>query len=180
MKLQVTEFVSLDGVIENPHLWSFDFWNDEIANYKNEELKASDALLLGRVTYEAFAAAWPGRTDDTGFADKFNSMPKHVATRTLTDLDWTNSHKIDGEVAEGVAKLKDQPGQNLVIHGSPTLVRYLTEHDLIDEYRLMVFPVVLGKGKLLFEGLPDKKAFKLADSQSFATGVTAHTYIPAR
>jgi dihydrofolate reductase len=180
MKVQVTEFMTLDGVVEDPHLWSFDFWNDEIANYKDEELKASDALLLGRVTYEGFAAAWPGRKDDTGFADKFNSMPKHVATRTLDNLEWTNSHVIEEDVAEGVARLKEQPGQNLVIHGSPTLVRYLTEHDLIDEYRLLIYPVVLGKGKRLFDESVTKKVLKLTDSQTFGTGVTAHTYVPTR
>jgi dihydrofolate reductase len=179
MKLQVSEFMTLDGVVEDPHLWSFDFWNDEAAAYKDAELKASDALLLGRVTYEGFAAAWPGRTDDTGFADKFNSMPKHVATRTLDNLEWTNSHLIEGNVAEGVARLKEQPGQNLIIHGSPTLVRYLADHDLIDEYRLLIYPVVLGMGKQLFSGLPNKKVLKLVESQTFATGVTAQTYEPA-
>jgi dihydrofolate reductase len=180
MKLQVTEFMTLDGVVEDPHLWSFDFWNDEIANYKNEELKSSDAQLLGRVTYEGFASAWPGRKDDTGFADKFNSMPKYVATRTLDNLEWTNSHVIEGDVAEGVARLKEQPGQNLTVHGSPTLVRYLTEHDLIDEYRLLIYPVVLGKGKRLFDESVSKKVLKLVSSETFATGVTSQIYEPAR
>ena len=179
-KVVVTEFMTLDGVMEDPHKWSFDFWNDEIANYKQAELDATDALLLGRVTYEGFAAAWPGRTDDTGFADKFNAMPKYVATRTLDDLDWSNSHVLEGDVAEAVARLKEEPGQDIGIHGSATLTRYLTEHGLIDQYKLLVYPVILGQGKRLFDDSTSKKVLKLVDSQTFGTGVISQIYEPAR
>jgi len=179
-KLAITEFMTLDGVMEAPHTWSFDYWNDEIAQFKNDELQTTDALLLGRVTYEGFAAAWPGRTDETGFADKFNSMPKHVATTTLDNLTWTNSHVIEGDVAEGVARLKEEPGQDIMVHGSASLVRYLMQHDLIDEYRLLVYPVVLGAGKRLFDDSLAKKPLRLVDSQTFATGVIAQIYEPVR
>jgi dihydrofolate reductase len=179
-KLIVTEFMSMDGVMEDPHKWSFDFWNDEATKYKHDELFATDALLLGRVTYDVFAESWPSRTDETGFADRFNSIPKYVATRTLDSLDWTNSRVIEGDVAQEVSRLKEEPGQSIAVHGSLTLGRYLMEHDLVDEYRLMIFPVVLGKGKRLFDDSVNKKVFKLADSQVFATGVIAQTYEPAK
>jgi len=118
-RLAVTLFTSLDGVVESPEKWSFPFWNDEIQKFKLKELFATDALLLGRVTYEGFAAAWPGRKDAEGFADRFNSIPKYIASTTLKKLDWNNSHLIRGDVAREVANLKKQPGEDIVIHGSP-------------------------------------------------------------
>lgn len=178
-KLIVTEFITLDGVVEAPDKWSFPYWNDEIAKFKHEETFASDALLLGRVTYEGFAAAWPGRKDPEGFADRFNSMPKHVATRTLKKLEWNNSHLITGDLATAVAKLKQQPGQDIVIHGSPGLVRSLMPHDLIDEWRLLVYPIVLGRGKRLFDGTSQSK-FTLAESKAYSSGAVSLTYRPAR
>ncbi len=177
-RMAVTMFVSLDGVVESPEKWSFPFWNEEIGKFKLNETFASDALLLGRVTYEGFAAAWPGRKDPEGFADRFNSMPKYVASTTLKKLGWNNSHLIHGDVLREVAKLKREPGQDIVIHGSPGLVRSLMPHGLIDEYRLLVYPIVLGKGKRLFdEG--SAANLRLAESQVFDTGVVKLIYRPA-
>ena len=171
-------FISLDGVVESPEKWSFPFWNDEIGKFKQNETFASDALLLGRVTYEGFAAAWPGRKDPEGFADRFNSMPKYVASTTLKKLGWNNSHLIHGDVPHEVGKLKREPGQDIVIHGSPGLVRSLMPHGLIDEYRLLVYPIILGKGKRLFdEG--SAANLQLAESQAFDTGVVKLIYRPA-
>jgi dihydrofolate reductase len=173
--LAATLFVSLDGVVESPEKWSFPFWGDETQKFKLDELRATDALLLGRVTYEGFAAAWPGRKDPDGFADRFNSMPKFVASRTLKKLDWNNSHLIKGDLAAGVAKLKQQPGQDIVVHGSPGLIRSLLPYDLIDEFRLLVYPLVLGRGKRLFDEASRAK-LNLAESEAFSKGVVKLVY----
>src|SRR3989454_7859732 len=146
-------------------------------NSKGETF-ATDALLLGRVTYEGFAAAWPGRKDPDGFADRFNSMPKYVVSSTLKKLNWNNSHLIRGDVVREVAKLKRQPGRDIVIHGSPGLIRSLLPHDLIDEFRLLVYPLVLGKGKRLFDE-SSAANLKLAESAAFDTGVVKLVYRPA-
>jgi dihydrofolate reductase len=177
-KLVVTEFLTLDGVMEDPHKWSFPYWNDEIAKFKHAETFACDAMLLGRVTYEGFAAAWPSRTDETGFADRFNSLPKFVVSTTLQNLEWNNSHLLKGNIAEEVSKLKQQPGQDIVIHGSATLVQTLMQHDLIDQYQLLVYPIVLGKGKRLFSDKKNAK-LKLAESKSMGSGVVLLSYQPA-
>lgn len=169
--------MTLDGVVESPEKWSFPFWNDEIGAFKLKETFATDALLLGRVTYEGFAAAWPGRTDPDGFADRFNSLPKYAVSTTLTKLAWNNSHLIRSDVVREVAKLKGQPGQDIVIHGSPTLVRSLMPHDLIDEYRLLVYPIVRGPGKRLFDEV-STASLKLAESSVFDTGVVKLIYRP--
>jgi len=175
--LAATLFVSLDGVVESPEKWSFPFWSDETQKFKVDELRATDALLLGRVTYEGFAAAWPGRKGDA-FADRFNSMPKFVASRTLKKLEWNNSHLIKGDLATEVSKLKQQPGQDIVIHGSPGLIRSLLPHDLIDEFRLLVYPLILGRGKRLFdEG--SQASLKLVESTTFSKGVVKLVYRPA-
>lgn len=174
-RLAATLFISLDGVVESPDKWSFPYWNEEISKFKHEETFASDALLLGRVTYEGFVAAWPGRKDPEGFADRFNSMPKHVASRTLKKLEWNNSHLLEGDLAAEVSKLKQQPGQDIVIHGSPGLVRSLMPHDLIDEYRLLVYPLVLGHGKRLFDET-SQASLKLVESKAFGTGVVKLVY----
>lgn len=174
-RLVATLFISLDGVVESPDKWSFPYWNEEISKFKHEETFASDALLLGRVTYEGFGAAWPGRKDPEGFADRFNSMPKHVASRTLKKLEWNNSHLLEGDLAAEVSKLKQQPGQDIVIHGSPGLVRSLMPHDLIDEYRLLVYPLVLGHGKRLFDET-SQASLKLVESKAFGTGVVKLVY----
>lgn len=173
--LAATLFMTLDGVVEAPDKWSFPFWSDETGKFKSDELRATDALLLGRVTYEGFAAAWPGRKDEEGFADRFNSMPKYVASKTLKKLEWNNSHLIKGDLAAEVSKLKQQPGRDVVIHGSPTLIRSLLPHDLIDEYRLLVYPIVLGRGKRLFDEASQAK-LKLAESETFSKGVVKLVY----
>src|SRR5215213_6021782 len=150
-RLVVSEFVSLDGVVEEPS-WTFQFESEDKDQYKFDELAAADALLLGRVTYEGFAAAWPQMEEQTGeYGAWMNGYPKHVASRTLEEpLEWNNSTLIEGDLAEGVSKLKQQDGKDILVFGSGELVRTLMEHDLIDEYRLMVFPIVVGKGKCLF------------------------------
>ncbi len=143
------------------------------AQFKLKETFDSEALLLGRVTYEGFAAAWPER--DGEFADKFNSMPKYVVSSTLKDPEWTNSHVLSGDLVEDIAKLKGEIGGDIVVHGSATLVQGLLEHDLVDELRLMVFPVVLGSGKRLF-GPGSKKPLKLAESRAAGNGVLILIY----
>ncbi len=173
--LAATLFMTLDGVVEAPDKWSFPFWSDETGKFKLDELRATDALLLGRVTYEGFAAAWPGRKDEEGFADRFNSMPKYVASKTLKKPEWNNSHLIKGDLAVEVSKLKQQPGHDIVIHGSPTLIRSLLPHDLIDEYRLLVYPIVLGRGKRLFDEASQAK-LKLVESETFSKGVVKLVY----
>lgn len=174
-KLFATLFMTLDGVVDSPQKWSFPFWDDGVAAFKDAELKASDALLLGRVTYEGFAAAWPGRTDETGFADKFNAMPKYVASKTLTKLSWTNSHLLDGDVPNAVAKLKATKGGEIAIHGSVGLINALLPHGLIDRFHILVYPVILGEGRRLFdEGA--KANLKLVETKTFPKGVVAMVY----
>ena len=176
-KIVVTMFVSVDGVIEEPHLWIFPFWNDAITKFKKDELFATDTLLLGRVTYDAFAASWPSRKDDTGFADRMNGLPKVVASTTLGKAEWNNSTIIRKNIPEEVAALKREPGQDIVVHGSPTLVATLMEHVLVDEYRLLTFPIVLGSGKRLF-AQGSKVSLKLVEAKSFDTGAVLLRYQP--
>jgi dihydrofolate reductase len=191
-RIVVTEFVSLDGVIEAPGGgeefehggWSFEFnRGDDGDKFKLDELMAADAQLLGRVTYEGFARAWPSMTDEAGFAERMNSMPKYVVSTTLSDdeADWNNSTVIRDDVAGQVLKLKDDFGGDILIAGSPQLVQTLAARDLVDEYRLMVFPIVLGSGKRLFgNGIP-KTRLRLADSTTVGPdGVLVLTYEPVR
>jgi dihydrofolate reductase len=182
----VTEFVSLDGVMEDPGGsenfrhggWSFEFARgDEGDKFKLDETLETEALLLGRVTYEGFAAAWPSREGE--FADKFNSMPKYVVSSTLEDPQWTNSTVLKGNVADEVSKLRQTHDGDIVVHGSAQLVQTLVEHDLVDELRLMVFPVVLGSGKRLFGETSDRKRLRLADSKTVGDGVAILIYEPA-
>ena len=159
-RLVVSEFLTADGVMDGPggdvgaprQGWAFQFDRGDDGNkFKLDELMASDALLLGRVTYEGFAAAWPGRTDEYGFADKFNSMPKYVVSSTFTEpLAWNNSHLIKGDLVAEVTNLKQQDGGDIMVNGSARLVQALADADLVDVYRLMVFPTILGAGKRLF------------------------------
>lgn len=188
-RVVVTEFMTLDGVIEDPGGgedfshggWSFKFPDPEGMKYKLDEVMEFDALLLGRVTYEGFAAAWPDRSDEAGFADKMNSMAKYVVSSTLTEASWNNSTIIAGNVAEEIARLKEQDGGDILVGGSQTLVQALREHDLVDEYRLMVFPTVLGSGKRLFtEDTGTPSVLKLTDSKPLSTGTVILTYEPAR
>jgi dihydrofolate reductase len=182
-RIVVTEFVSLDGVMEDPGGaedfkhggWSFEISRgDEGDQFKLDETMASDALLLGRVTYEGFAKAWPSREGE--FADKFNQMPKYVVSSTLENPEWTNSTALKGDVAEEVRNLKERHDGDIVVHGSAQLVQALLEDDLVDELRLMVFPVVLGAGKRLFGETSDKRRLELADSKPVGDGVVILTY----
>ena len=179
-KVVVSEFVSLDGVIEDPR-WTFRFMSEERENFKFNELSASDALLLGRVTYEGFAAAWPRMTESAGeYADMMNGYPKYVVSATLGEpLEWNNSTLIRGNVAEEVLRLKQQPGKDILIFGSGRLVNTLRQYDLIDEYRLMVFPIVVGSGQRLFEDGSDTKIMSLADTETLGSGVVVLSYSPA-
>ena len=168
--------VALDGVIEAPERWSFQFWSDELSASAHEELVGSDALLLGRLNYEAFAAFWPIATNEPGIADRMNCLPKYVASTTLEEpLEWSNSTLIRGDVAEEVAKLKQEPGKNILVF-SADLARTLTEHDLVDEYRIRLAPAVAGSGKRLFAEGGDANTMRLVGTRTFATGVVGLTY----
>ncbi len=175
----VSEYVTLDGVMEEPGQWSFQFWNDEAAKFKSDELFASDALLLGRVTYQGFAAAWPTMTGTGEFGEKMNGMPKYVASTTLERVEWNNSRLIKGNVAEEVSRLKQQPGQDILLAGSGGLLHTLMQHGLIDEYRFMVHPIVLGSGKRLFRDGSDTRVLRLVETKAFSSGVVVLTYQPA-
>ncbi len=177
-KVILSPYVTLDGIMEAPNEWSFQFWNDELAKYKNDELFASDALLLGRITYQGFAAAWPTMEGTGEFGERINSMTKYVASTTLTETEW-NATLIAGDVADAVAALKQQPGQDILVWGSADLAHTLMQHDLIDEYRLMVYPVIVGKGKRLFKDGIGSPTLQLVDTQTTSTGVVILTYRPA-
>jgi dihydrofolate reductase len=177
-KLKLAMYVSLDGVVEGP-AWTGPYWTDQLADLQAEYLYSSDALVLGRVTYEGFAAAWPGMEESTGdFGKKMNSMPKFVASRTLTSGEW-NAAILEGELSDEVAKLKEEEGGDLLIYGSGDVVDELTQHGLIDEYRLMVHPVLVGSGKKLFQGLTSTTGLKLVDTITTDGGVVVLTYVPA-
>ena len=179
----VSEFVTLDGVFEDPGGaegldrggWAFRFERGEDGDrFKLDEVMASDALLLGRVTYEGFAAAWPSRTGE--FADKFNGMPKHVVSSTLAAPGWANSTVLSGDLAQGIAELKERYAGDVLVNGSGTLVRELVSRRLVDELRLMVFPVVLGAGRRLFDG-GDETPLRLAEARPVGPdGVVVLTY----
>ena len=187
-RIVVTEFISLDGVVEDPGGsenfkyggWSFEFDRGAEGNqFKLDETMASDALLLGRVTYEGFATAWPSREGE--FAEKFNTMPKYVVSSTLSNPEWTNSTVVGtNDIPGDVARLKEKHDRDVVVHGSVQLTQTLLEHDLVDELRLMVFPVVLGTGKRLFGETSDKKTLRLAESKVVGDGVAILIYRPAR
>ena len=186
-RIVVTECVSLDGVMEDPGGaenfkhggWTFEInRGDEGDKFKLDETLSSEALLLGRVTYQGFAEAWPSREGE--FADKFNTMPKYVVSSTLEEAEWKNSTVVTGDVADEVAKLKQEHDGDIVVHGSGRLVQALLEHDLVDELRLMVFPVLLGSGKRLFGETSNKKPLRLVDSRVVGDGVAIVIYEPAR
>jgi dihydrofolate reductase len=186
-RIIVTEFISLDGVVEDPGGaedfkyggWSFEIDRGEEGDkFKLDEALEAGALLLGRVTYEGFAAAWPSREGE--FADKFNSMPKYVVSSTLQDPEWSNTTVLRGDLAEEVSKLKQDQDGDIVVHGSARLVQALIDRDLFDELRLMVFPVIVGRGKRLFGETSDKESLRLADSKTVGDGVAILVYEPAR
>ena len=182
-RIVVTEFVSLDGVMEDPGGsedfrhggWSFEISSgDDGARFKLDETMGSDAMLLGRVTYEAFADAWPSRTGE--FADRFNAMPKYVVSSTLRDPGWTNTTVLDGDLDAAVARVREENEGDVVVHGSATLVQGLLAGDHVDELRLMVWPVVLGDGKRLCGATDDKKRLRLADTRVVGDGVAILVY----
>jgi dihydrofolate reductase len=172
-KLVESTFMSLDGVISAPQEWSPPYWNEEHADYAQKLLFAADALLLGRKTYEAFAEAWPARSGND-YTDRINGLPKHVASTTLQETTW-NATVIRGDVAEEVATLKAEPGQDLLKFGTGELDRTLLEHGLVDEYHFWLFPVAVGRGERLFEGF-DLTSLKLQDTTTFSTGIVVLVY----
>jgi dihydrofolate reductase len=187
-RVVVSEFVSLDGVVEDPR-WTFRFMSEEREDFKFDELSASDALLLGRVTYEGFAAAWPNmmdqyegprRTELQTYTDMMNGYPKYVVSTTLEEpLEWNNSTLIEGNIAEEVLGLKQQPGKDILVFGSGRLVNTLMQHGLVDEYRLMLFPIVLGSGRRLFEEGSAPKVLRLVGTKTLGSGVVVLSYQPA-
>ncbi|HEU4327513.1 MAG TPA: dihydrofolate reductase family protein [Roseiflexaceae bacterium] len=175
-KVIVSTYITLDGVIENP-MWTFPYWNDEIAQFQSADLFASDALLLGRETYEGFKEAWPARAGADAFADRINSLPKYVASRTLQTAEW-NATVLQGDVPAAIAELKQQPGQNILKYGGGELLHTLLEHKLLDELHLLVYPVVVGSGARLVPQGSDL-GLRLIDTKTFSTGVIALIYQPA-
>jgi dihydrofolate reductase len=184
-RLIVSEFLTLDGVMEDPGGaegfarggWSFKFSDPAGMQFKLDEVMSAEALLLGRVTYEGFAAAWPGRTDEVGFAQKMNAMPKYVVSSTLAEASWSNSTVI---AADAIAKLKAGDGGDILVAGSGTLVQTLIEHDLVDEYRLMVNPIVLGAGRRLFGETERTAVLRLARCDTLVSGTLILVYEPVR
>ena len=181
-RIVVTEFVSLDGVMEDPGGaedfeyggWTFEIDRGEGDKFKLDETFDSEALLLGRVTYEGFAEAWPSREGE--FADKFNTMPKYVVSSTLRDPTWNNTTVLSGDLVEEVSRVRDEAGGDVYVHGSRQLAQALLEHDLVDELHLMVFPVVLGSGKRLFGETTSKKRLQLVESKIVGDGVAILVY----
>jgi dihydrofolate reductase len=172
-------FVSLDGVFESPNKWHFPYFNDEMGAAIGASIEEGDSMLLGRVTYEEFAAYWPNQSADDPFTGIMNNTPKYVVSNTLTDLTWQNSTLISGNIAAEITRLKNQPGKNINITGSGTLVRTLLRDGLLDELRLFLHPIVVGSGKRLFPEGYTQTPLKLADSSTFSTGVLNLTYVPA-
>src|ERR687898_1402404 len=179
-KVVAAEFLSLDGVMESPDQWHFPYFNDEMGQAVGEGFEASDAMLMGRILYEEWASFWPNQDpEENPVAAQMNGVRKYVVSTTLEEpLEWQNSTLIGDNVAEEISRLKEQPGKDISISGSPTLVRSLLEEDLLDELRLMVHPIVVGSGKRLFADEGDRKPLELVDSKTFSTGVVYLTYQP--
>jgi dihydrofolate reductase len=175
-KVIVSNNVTLDGRVDEVRDWALPYDDDESVKYHTDLLSHSDGLLFGRKTYEFFAALFPSRSGQFPYVDQINSMAKYVASTTLKDLEWENSHLIEGDVPEAVAKLKQQPGQDLIMYGCHDLMHSLLEHDLIDEYRLWVYPVVLGKGRSFFKDGVERMALDLVDTTVIPPGVAILTY----
>src|SRR5205807_5098535 len=179
MRLVATEYLTLDGVFEEPGHWSGPWFDDEAGQFKFAEIRASDALLLGRKTYEGFAAAWPTMPGTGEFGEKMNTMPKYVVTSTLDKLEWTGSRPIKGNIAEEIRKLKKQPGQDLLLSGSAQLFNAMMQENLIDLYRFMLHPIVLGKGKRLFADGGAERPLTLSECKTFKSGIVILEYEPA-
>jgi dihydrofolate reductase len=180
MRLVATEYISLDGVFEEPGRWSGPFFNDQAQEFKWNELQASDALLLGRNTYEGFAAAWPTMKGTGEFGEKMNSLPKYVVSSTLDKVDWTGSKLVKGDVTSEIRKLKKEPGKDLLLSGSGQLFNALMRENLIDLYRFMLHPIVVGKGKRLFTDAVDQSVLDLAETKRFSAGIVILEYGPAK
>jgi len=178
MRLVATEYLSLDGVFEEPGHWSGPFFNDEAGQFKWSELQASDALLLGRRTYEGFAAAWPSMPGTGEFGEKMNGMTKYVVSSTLDKVEWTGSRLLKGDPVEEVRKLKQQSGNDLLLSGSAQLFNALLRENLIDLYRVMLHPIILGKGKRLFAEGPER-VLTLTETKRFSAGIVILEYQPA-
>jgi dihydrofolate reductase len=172
-------FISLDGVVEAPETWHFPYFNDEMGEAVMSQMAAADTMLLGRRTYEDFAGYWADKGSDVELADHMNQTPKLVASTTLESVDWQNSSLIQGDVGQELRRIKQGPGKDIAITGSPTLVRSLLGAGLIDELRLLVHPIVVGSGKRLFVEGEDRVPLQLVDSKTFSTGVLYLTYAPA-
>jgi dihydrofolate reductase len=179
-KVIVSTYATLDGRVDELQDWVLPYDDDAGAKYHADLLANSDGLLLGRKTYEIFAAIWPPRSGKLPYVDKLNSMAKYVASTTLRDLEWENSHLIEGDAAQGVAKLKQQAGQDLVVYGGQDLTNSLLEHDLIDEYRILVHPVLLGKGRSFLKDGAQLVNLDLVDTTVIPPGVAILTYQPVR
>ncbi|HEX2053280.1 MAG TPA: dihydrofolate reductase family protein [Actinomycetota bacterium] len=176
-KLVVTEYISLDGVFEEPGEWSIPFFSDDAGEFKDQELFASDAQLLGRLTYEGFARAWPTMEDAGDFGVRMNTMPKYVISKTLENPDWENTTVIRDDIAGKVAELKGKYQGDILVAGSGQLVRLLLEHDLVDEVRFMVHPLIVGEGKKLFSGEWAKKVFELRETRPLESGIVLLFYV---
>jgi len=176
-KLVVTSFITLDNVVEDPHLWSGTFQSEDTGELNDAVLAEADAMLLGRVTYEGFAAAWPSRSGDR-FSDKFNSMPKYAVSNSLETAEWNNTTIIADDVIERVRALRAD--QNVLVWGSPTLVQTLIEHDLVDEYVLLVSPIVRGKGIRLFRDGDEQRDLRITEATVLSGGMLALRMTPAR
>jgi dihydrofolate reductase len=177
-KLIVTEYLTVDGVTEGFEQWFFPFWDDEIGVVKHDELFACDALLYGRVTYQSFAAQWsPKKPDADAFGQRIDEIPKYVVSSTLKEATWNNTTIISANAAEEVARLKQQPGGSILVAGSASLVQTLRQHDLVDEYHLMVFPILWGRGKRFFED-GEQQSLRHLETLTFKSGVTFSRFEP--
>ena len=172
-------FISLDGVVEAPETWHFPYFNDEMGEIVGSQMAAADTMLLGRRTYEEFAGYWADKGNDVEFADQINGSPKLVVSTTLDTVDWQNSSLIRGDVATELRRIKEEPGKDISITGSPTLVRSLLRNGVLDELRLLVHPIVVGHGKRLFEDGGDQVPLRLASARTLSSGVLYLTYVPA-
>ncbi|GIH52664.1 Dihydrofolate reductase [Microbispora rosea] len=181
-RIVLSVFTTLDGVIENPHEWAFGFVSEDSMQAGLDQIRAARALLLGRVTYEGFAASWPSMTDEVGYADAMNNLPKYVVSTTLTEATWNNSTIIDADAAARIEALKKETDGDILVFGSAALVRWLLRQNLLDEMRLAVYPVLAGRGARLFDGdstdSVDFAGLRLAGTQAFSSGVVLLTYEP--
>jgi dihydrofolate reductase len=186
-KVVLTQYETLDGVMEDPggqtifkdDNWHFPFWSEDVRKWKQEELFQAEAYLLGRRTYQEFASVWPHINDETGFADRMNGMPKYVVSMTLSEVTWNNSHLLTGDIASAVDQLKQEVEQDILVAGSGQLVRLLEQHDLIDEYRIVIHPIVVGRGAPFFQDFKVGRKLKLVETKAFEQGIVLLYYQPA-